>query len=137
MRVPPEVLAALRQWVVKAEHDLRIAEHALTLREECPMDMVCFHAQQCVEKYLKALLVLQGDDVPRTHDLAEVVALMPPVMREAFSTMDLEALTPYAVEGRYPGEWEPLGREEAEAAIETAKRVRHAARTWLPPDALA
>jgi HEPN domain-containing protein len=28
-----------------------------------------FHAQQCVEKYLKALLVAPGLAFPRTHDL--------------------------------------------------------------------
>jgi predicted nucleotidyltransferase len=56
----PEREALVRGWVVKAEHDLRNAEHTLTLEEDCPLDTVAFHAQQCVEKYLKALLVRAG-----------------------------------------------------------------------------
>jgi HEPN domain-containing protein len=55
MPVPPEIREVVRRWITKAEHDLRIAEHALTLGEECPFDMVCFHAQQCAEKYLTSL----------------------------------------------------------------------------------
>ena len=53
MNGAPERLRNVRQWVAKAENDLRNAEHTLTLQEECPFDTVCFHAQQCAEKYLK------------------------------------------------------------------------------------
>jgi len=42
------------EWVRKAENDIRNAEYTLTMGEDCPYDTVCFHAQQCVEKYLKA-----------------------------------------------------------------------------------
>lgn len=57
MNEQPESHAAIRGWVAKAEHDLRNAEYVLTLTEACPTDTVCFHSQQCAEKYLKALLV--------------------------------------------------------------------------------
>jgi len=43
------LLAVVREWVVKAENDLKTAAHTLKLKEECPTDTVCFHAQQCVE----------------------------------------------------------------------------------------
>ena len=52
-------MRVVRQWVEKAEHDLRNAEHTLTLQDNCPMDTVCFHGQQCAETYIKALLVLR------------------------------------------------------------------------------
>lgn len=42
----PEVVAEVRRWVEKAEHDLRNAEYVLTLGEDCPTDTVCFHCQQ-------------------------------------------------------------------------------------------
>lgn len=45
----------------------------------CPADVVCFHAEQCVEKYLKALLTLKAIDFPKTHNIAELVALLPPL----------------------------------------------------------
>ncbi len=45
------------EWVEKAENDLKNAAHTIKMGEDCPTDTVCFHAQQCVEKYLKAFLV--------------------------------------------------------------------------------
>ena len=56
MKKPPKPEADFRAWVKKAESDLKTAEHTLTLKERCPFDTVCFHAQQCAEKYFKALL---------------------------------------------------------------------------------
>lgn len=47
MNVRPETLSIVRDWVEKADNDLRNAEHTLTLRKDCPYDTVCFHAQQC------------------------------------------------------------------------------------------
>lgn len=57
MKKPPKAEEDFRAWIKKAEGDLKTAEHTLTLKERCPFDTVCFHAQQCAEKYLKALLV--------------------------------------------------------------------------------
>ena len=65
----PETSSSGRQWVEKAEHDLINAEYTLTLEKNCPLDTVCFHAQQCAEKYLKAFLVQKSISFPKTHDL--------------------------------------------------------------------
>ena len=69
MNAQPDRAVEIRRWVEKAEHDLRNAEHVLTLAEDCPTDTECFHCHQCAEKYLKALLVAHGIAFPRTHDL--------------------------------------------------------------------
>jgi HEPN domain-containing protein len=45
-----EQVAGVREWIGKAENDLKNATHTLKLGKECPTDTVCFHAQQCVEK---------------------------------------------------------------------------------------
>ena len=60
-----EVLAVARQWAAKAENDLKNAAHTVRLKTDCPTDTVCFHVQQCVEKYLKALLVLNDIEFSR------------------------------------------------------------------------
>ena len=73
MRADDLVLTVVREWVVKAEADLLTASHTLKLAKQCPTDTVCFHAQQCVEKYLKAVLVLHHTPVPRTHDIESLV----------------------------------------------------------------
>jgi hypothetical protein len=49
--------AIVKLWMEKGDHDLINAKHTLTMRVNCPFDTVCFHAQQCVDKYLKALLM--------------------------------------------------------------------------------
>ncbi len=89
------------RWVDKAEGDFTAAVHLLTLPDDrCPFDVVCFHAHQCVEKYIKAMLVSQGLAPPRTHDLAELAALLSSDHDLPLAAADLGVLTPYAVETR-------------------------------------
>ncbi len=58
MNERPELRHVVAQWVSKAEEDLTAAEYLLTMGEQCPFATVCFHAQQLLEKYLKALACL-------------------------------------------------------------------------------
>lgn len=63
---------------------------------------VCFHAQQCVEKYLKALLVSHGLTVERTHNLAALaVKLGDKAGPLPLSLEHLAELNPCAVTLRY------------------------------------
>ncbi|MCD6416646.1 MAG: HEPN domain-containing protein [Planctomycetes bacterium] len=71
-------LTVVREWVSKADNDLKTAAHTLKLGEECPADTVCSHAQRCVEKYIKAMLVWKAIGLPKTHEIAELEALLPP-----------------------------------------------------------
>lgn len=132
MNESPERPEIVRQWIKKAGNDLRNAEHTLTLQEDCPLDTVCFHAQQCVEKLLKAWLVFEGLDFPKTHDLTELVVLLPDNTPFPISVDDCVKLTDYATVTRYPGEWEAIERSDAEQAVELAKRVQEVVRTILP-----
>ena len=43
------------EWVDRAEGDFRTAEREVRVRNAPSYDSVCFHAQQCAEKYLKML----------------------------------------------------------------------------------
>jgi HEPN domain-containing protein len=128
----PDRLAVVHAWVQKAEHDLRTAEHLLTLRADCPFDMVCFHAHQCVEKYLKALLLWHGVDVPRSHDLTELAPLLPADVVVPVDMEELAELNPYAVGARYPLVIPEPERGEAARAVQIARRVRAAVRALLP-----
>ena len=132
MSIPPEALELVKGWIEKAENDLKNAEHTLKLTDDCPYDTVCFHSQQCAEKYLKALLTLKRIQFPRTHDLTELASLLPPDARLGSSPPDLAEITPYAVEARYPGAWEAIGREEALSAVKLAREVREAVRVHIP-----
>lgn len=130
-------LSGARGWMEKAEHDLRNAEHTLGLDDDdCPFDTACFHAQQCVEKCFKALLVLRAVEFPRTHDVAVLLRLAAVDSKLDFSATDLAGLNRYAVEARYPGDWDPIARAEAEAAVAVARRVRDSVRSLIETHAV-
>ena len=66
-----QAIKVAREWIEKAENDLKNAAYTLKMGKDCPMDTACFHAQHCVEKYLKAFLTFKGIDFPKTHDVGE------------------------------------------------------------------
>ncbi|MBY0247626.1 MAG: HEPN domain-containing protein [Nitrospiraceae bacterium] len=135
MTVRPKDEDLVRAWVLKADHDLLNIENNLAARE-IPWDTVCFHAQQCGEKYLKALLVSRHIDPPKIHDLTELYALLPDGLLTDFNARLLEELNPYSIEGRYPGVWEPVEQGEALRAVEAAKTIRQVIRRVLPSHCL-
>ncbi len=133
MSEPPEETRLSRQWLEKAQGDLSSAEYLLTLPDaRCRFDVVCFHAQQCAEKALKAFLVLRKIPFERIHDLGELLELCRVADQDLVRELDeLDALTPYAVETRYPGDWEPFDRRRAEEAVALARKAQEAVRRRL------
>src|ERR1044072_812215 len=103
MPAPDPLITLLREWLVQADNDLKNAAHVLKLGADCPTDTVCFHAQQCVEKYLKALLVYRATPFPRTHDVRVLRALLPAKRRPRLDNKSQDRLTEYATVMRYPG----------------------------------
>lgn len=91
------------EWVEKAEEDFRVAVWIQREPVGSP-NAVCFHCQQCAEKYLKALLTENGVPFGKTHDLDVLLDLgaRPITSLEAFRH-DLKFLSPFSVEARYPG----------------------------------
>lgn len=94
-----------KEWLIKGLADLATAKREIRARKEPNYDAVCFHAQQAVEKLLKAKLVVLGREVPRTHDLAQLLGMVTDrePLWESWRTA-MNELTSYAVELRYPGE---------------------------------
>ena len=92
------------EWITKAEGDFATAQRELSAIQHPNYDAVCFHSQQCVEKYLKAFLQETNIAFPKTHDLADLLALTLSVEASWSSlTSDLNVLSAFAVEYRYPG----------------------------------
>lgn len=84
-------------------------------------ELVGFHAQQSVEKAAKAVLVLAGVEIPRTHDLERVLALAEHADHELPDEVRGAGwLTPWAVEFRYDETSAPLDQD---AAVRTAEAV--------------
>lgn len=115
------------EWVAKAEGDFAMLQRECQVRENPNYDGICFHAQQCAEKYLKARLCEADISFTKIHDL---VALLEQVLKaeptwETFSE-DLAYLSDFAVTFRYPGE-----SADAESALDAQRRChifRNAAR---------
>jgi len=117
------------EWVNRAEEDYQLAR--VSLQRKLPLTYgATFHAQQCAEKYVKALFTLRQIAFPRTHDLAALYALCQqngiilPVSED-----NLEKLSAFGVEVRYPGMRPTF--DEAKEALQIAKSVRRFARKFL------
>ncbi len=126
MSEQPELMKEVARWTEKAEHDFMAAEHAMELAQEGLTDIVCFHCQQCAEKYLKAFLLYRGVAFPRTHDLRLLLDLVPAEVPLGLRREQVVPLNRYVIEGRYPGDWEPITVAEAQNALEMAQMVRQA-----------
>ena len=67
------------EWISKAEGDFAMVEREARARRDPNYDGLCFHAQQCAEKYLKALSSEAGVSFPRTHDLVALLEQLLPL----------------------------------------------------------
>lgn len=109
-------------WLGYAYSDLDIA------RQEPPTPRVrretlCFHAQQAAEKAIKAVLLAQRVEVPRTHNLGVLLELVPKAVPVPVEVSRAGELSDYAVVLRYPGESEAVTPAEHQRAVELAAQV--------------
>ena len=109
------------EWIQKAEGDFASAQRELRARKFPNYDAACFHAQQCIEKYLKACL--QEADIPfgKSHDLALLLDLALPI-EPLWDTLrpQLRILNAFAIEFRYPGQ--SADKVTARQAVNICKR---------------
>lgn len=121
---------ATLDWLQKAETDHRSA-HALRHLPEPIVETACFHAQQSIEKHLKAYLQEHAIPFPRTHDLSELTALVGTrVPGLAALGSDLAWLSIYSVDIRYPGT--VAGITESDRALAIADKVQALVLAALP-----
>ncbi len=119
------VTELVQNWITKAEHDLKIAGSELKT-EEPAHDMICYHFQQCAEKYLKAWLIATGVEPRRTHNihiLLEQCAAQEP----EFSILidkDTGSLTVYATDTRYPDDFFMPSVEETASALANVTLIK-------------
>jgi HEPN domain-containing protein len=121
------------RWIQKAEEDFQGAK-SLAKDRPPPRDLVCFHCQQSAEKYLKALLQESGLQVPRTHNLDDLLTLLLPHDSSLKKlARGLVSLSRFAVDFRYPGK--RATKREMQSTLRWAERVRRELRVrlGLPP----
>jgi HEPN domain-containing protein len=122
----------VRGWLLRAGEDLRAGRHDLTASPPLLND-VAFHAQQCSEKAMKALLVHREQAFRKTHNLTELggaVARLEPALAELMRSASL--MTEFAWRFRYPGDLATVSHADAVQALEIAERVLAAVFESLP-----
>ena len=120
--------AITREWLARAEDDLLAAEILLTQPELT--NMVAFHAQQAVEKTLKAILEESEIAAVRTHSLTRLYSLVEPYISVSIDQDMLDRLEAVYIQSRYPGEMGllPSGKPsqaEAKAFYSFAQQLFH------------
>jgi len=113
----------VREWVEKAEGDFRTARREFEAVNEPNFDSACFHAQQGVEKLMKAVLIHNKVEPPRIHHLERLYELLLPLYPKlSLDVEQLRDLTSVGMAVRYPGE--TADREDATTALAICERVR-------------
>jgi len=114
-----------KKWLARANNDLKTAKDEMNT-EDPATDTICFHAQQCVEKYLKGYLVLHQKHFRKTHNVSKLVELCKDIEPdfETLHQFKVDILNNYAVEIRYADEFYFPSVEEAKEAIEIAEKVK-------------
>ncbi len=99
-------------------------EHELSFpNEEIPTGAVCFHAQQCVEKLLKAFLVYHQKEFGRTHNIEFLIRLCSEIDKD-FAHLSSGDLSFYAVEVRYPDDFYVPSIEESRECYSIAVNAK-------------
>ena len=118
------VRAVVRKWLIKADADLEAAV-LLARNPDSVREVIAFHCQQAVEKYIAAVLVFRQIEFEKTHDIKKLLGLVGSFDDQlAAALADTASLTVYAVQTCYPNDLAEVlpGREFELLAI--AERTR-------------
>ena len=113
----------VKEWIKKAEQDRVSAKALLSRRKLSVNDVICFHCQQSVEKYLKAFLTSVTTEFSKTHDLLDLLDIVLKKDSSFELIRDLiKPLNKFAVRFRYPGE--EARRSQAKHAIQVMEKTK-------------
>ena len=113
-------LSIVDEWLLIAYDDLDSAKFLFERKHPKPLEIVCYHCQQSVEKSLKAFLVSRGIEAPKLHDCGKICGMCidEDSVFEQFHHDCIE-LALYATNTRYPSRME-LEEHNACAALQKA-----------------
>jgi HEPN domain-containing protein len=112
-------MARYEEWIKRAKSNLELAQ-AEIIRHIYYEDL-CYQSQQAVEKALKGLLIFYGVEPEFTHNIEILLKELKKFTDIPENIKEAAQLTNYAVQTRYPGEYEEVIKEEYEKTIKMAK----------------
>jgi len=93
----------VEDWVLLADKDLQAAE--IIINDEYPLtNIVAFHCQQAIEKYLKAFIIEKDGPLMRTHDLIKLNAIINEIKNLSIDEKKLIVINEVYMDSRYPGD---------------------------------
>ena len=120
-----------KEWVEFAERDY---EASLQLAESHnpPFEIIGYHCQQTAEKYLKAMLIENNQQVPHIHDLGKLNSECRKIQTELEQIQDVcERLTPFGTVTRYPGSSMKVSADHLPLVLAWTQKVRETVRNQL------
>jgi HEPN domain-containing protein len=115
-------------WISFADKDFAAAE--IIMKEDRPLtNIVAFHCQQAIEKYLKAYLIEKDIPIIKTHDLIKLNDMTKEIKDLYIDERKLTEINEVYIESRYPGELgllpdgAPTG-EQTKFFIEYAREIK-------------
>jgi len=118
------------KWIEFAENDYE-AVKLLIVSPKPLLEIICFHCQQCVEKYLKAFIVKHHGEIKKTHNLEELCKVCTVIDGGFIAISDLCIdLTDFAVEIRYPYPFE-IDVDDMKKAVKDMETIRDFIRVKL------
>jgi HEPN domain-containing protein len=124
----------VKDWLKRAKSNLERARVG-KIKDEILYEDLCFDCQQSAEKAIKALLISIDKEFPPTHSIARLLEIVSETKTEIPEEIQKAIdLTDYAVKTRYPGESEPVTKEEYEEAVTIAETIYHWASNIMKAD---
>ena len=109
-------------WLLYAKSDLTLA--SIERKDSVLFETLCFHAQQTVEKSLKAVLIHLNVDIPYTHNIGHLIHLIQETEIKCFDEVEeAVSLTKYSTISRYPLITESISMNDYVQAVHTAELV--------------
>ena len=113
----------IQNWLFRAKEDIAVIHSLTGIGLEFYTSTICFHAQQAVEKFLKAFLIYHDIDFPKTHDLDFLLSNCQHIDKASFD-IDLKSLSDFGVSVRYPDDFYIPEVKETEEYVKIADEIR-------------
>ena len=121
----------INKWIFRADEDLSVVDRLCESDPSAYSSSICFHAQQAVEKYLKALLVFKGIDFRKTHDVDYLLSECQKVTSDVLDSIDLKRLTDFGVSVRYPDDFYIPDQSETTHYIRVVKDIEQIVKSLI------
>jgi len=127
--------AEAKTWINLAERDYAVAAHLHEVFIPLPVEIICFHSQQAVEKSLKSVLAYYEDKIPKTHDITNLQVLCKQHTDKIHIDDEIaETITDFAVITRYVEDRRDFTEDTAKCVLKQALQALEMVKQFFEND---